>query len=76
MKTPVIIMETITLKTNIKCNGCISAVKPGLDAIAELEKWEVDITTQDKVLTATGSGDQLESRIMEALEKSGYKAWK
>ncbi|HOI87002.1 MAG TPA: cation transporter [Lentimicrobium sp.] len=68
-------MKTILVKTNLKCNGCIAAVKPALDAIEGLNSWEVDLSSPDRTLSAEVDGEAVESEITAALEKSGYKAW-
>ncbi len=68
-------MKTILVKTNLKCNGCIAAVKPALDAIEGLKSWEVDLSSPDRTLRAEVNGEAVESEIRAALEKSGYKAW-
>lgn len=66
-------METKKFKTNIKCGSCVAKVTPGLDATAGKENWSVDLTSPDRVLTIL-AGE--EGKIMEALEKVGYKAEK
>lgn len=38
-------------KTNINCGGCMAAVKPHLDAQADIKEWEVDTKSPNKVLT-------------------------
>lgn len=67
-------MKTILLKTNLKCNGCIAAVKPALDSIEGLDKWEVDLTTADKVLKAEVTTDAVTEKIIEAFKIKGYEA--
>jgi copper chaperone CopZ len=44
-------METLKFKTNINCGGCIAAVTPALNKTAGVEKWSVDTTKPEKVLT-------------------------
>ncbi len=68
-------MAKVEVKTNLKCNGCIAAVKPGLDAIEGLKKWEVDLTDPERKLTAEVDSEELKQTIISSLEKSGYKAW-
>jgi copper chaperone CopZ len=69
-------MKTLIFKTTLKCNGCIASVKPGLDAIEGLTKWEIDITNPDRPLEAEVETDDVEEKIFQVLEKSGFKAWK
>jgi copper chaperone CopZ len=66
-------METLKFKTNIRCDSCIAKVSPVLDADSSIEKWEVDLSHPDKILTVSGeriSGDLIKS----ALKKAGYIA--
>ena len=69
-------MKTLIFKTTLKCNGCIASVKPGLDAIEGLTKWEIDITNPDRPLKAEVETDDIEDQIIQVLENSGFKAWK
>ncbi len=64
-------MKTLTFKTNIKCGGCIATVTPFLNNVAGIEKWEVDTTNPDKVLTVTGETITAES-IETAIKQAGY----
>jgi len=67
-------METIKFKTNIKCGGCIATVTPHLDALSGLEKWEVDTTIPEKILTVTGDDHSLANKVVDTLKKAGYEA--
>lgn len=68
-------MITLELKSNIKCNGCIAAVKPGLDAIEGLAHWAVDLSDPDRKLTAEINSKEVKETLIKTLEKAGYKAW-
>lgn len=67
-------METIQFqfKTNINCNGCITAVKPHLDNATGISSWNVDTTNKDKVLTIQSSGIT-SKEVIETIQKAGYK---
>lgn len=65
-------METIKFKTNIKCAACIVKVTPGLNEVAGVDNWEVDITNHDKILTIVGHPD--ETKLKDELQKVGYRA--
>jgi len=67
-------METVNFSTNLKCNGCIAAVKPSLEAIEGLSSWSVDLNSPDKLLTAEVASDQVTGSIVEAFKKAGYEA--
>lgn len=63
--------RTFQYKTNINCNGCISAVTPNLNSITGIIKWDVDIENPDKILTV--ETENVESQqIEEAIKSSGY----
>lgn len=66
-------METIKFKTNVKCGGCIEKITPGLNNLNGINKWSVDTTTPDKILTIQGENLK-NSEIMATLEKVGYTA--
>jgi len=67
-------METLKFKTNIKCGGCIAAVTPALNNLDGLEKWEVDTTNPDKVLTIQGKEELTPQQVVSALKEKGYNA--
>ncbi|CAM3933164.1 Copper chaperone CopZ [Pedobacter westerhofensis] len=67
-------MKTLKFKTNIKCGGCIETVTPHLDAVDGLEKWTVDTNVAEKILTVTGTRDNLTDEVIETLKKAGYQA--
>jgi copper chaperone len=65
------IMADFKFKTNIKCGGCIAAVTPFLDKVSGIEKWEVDTTIPEKVLTVTCNLTDTTS-IENAVKEAGY----
>ena len=67
-------METIKFKTNIKCSGCIATVTPTLNEVLGQGNWEVDTTDPAKILKVSGVADA--NKIIQAVEKAGYKAEK
>ena len=53
----------------------MAKVTPHLDAVEGVEKWNVDVTKPDKVLTvSTEEADA--AQIEEAVSKAGFKAEK
>ena len=69
-------METLKFKTNIKCGGCIAAVTPHLNKLSDIQKWEVDTNSPDKVLTIEGKQGIDDQEIINVLENAGYNAEK
>lgn len=65
-------METTKFKTTIKCSGCVEKVTPFLNEAVGENKWEVDYNNPSKVLTVVGETDKV--KVIQALEKAGYKA--
>ena len=68
-------METIKLKTSVKCNGCIATVTPFLDNLEGLERWSVDLNDPQRILTADISEISAED-VISVLHKAGFKAEK
>lgn len=65
-------METLKFKTNIKCGGCVATVTPFLNQEKSIEKWQVDTTNPNKILTVEGSAVN-EEEVIEVIEKAGFK---
>ena len=66
-------METIQLKTNIKCSGCISKATPFLNEAFGEDNWEVNIQDPNKVLTVAANNVTM-TDVIKAVEKAGYTA--
>ena len=66
-------METIKLKTNIKCGGCIATVTPFLNQTAGEGNWHVDMKDPNKILTITTNG-VTPGAVVQAVQQAGYKA--
>jgi len=61
-----------SFKTNIKCGGCISKVRPFLDGNKNIRSWQVDLNSPDRILTIEGEiSSELVVKIVAA---AGYKA--
>lgn len=68
-------MTEIKFKTNINCNHCISKITPVLDSDTGISEWNVDLNSEDKILTVKGE-DPDANRVVEALSGVGYFAEK
>lgn len=66
-------MEELKFKTTLSCGGCESKVRPGLNAIEGIEKWEVDLASADKILTVKATKD-VKAEVLEAIEAVGFSA--
>jgi copper chaperone len=67
-------METTQFKTTIKCSGCVAKATPFLNEALGEDNWEVDTNNPSKILTVIGEIDQ--NKVIDAVEKAGYKAEK
>ena len=67
-------METTKFKTSIKCSGCVANVTPFLNEALGKDNWQVDYNNPAKILTVHGKND--DSKVIEAVERAGYKAEK
>lgn len=65
-------METLKFKTTIKCSGCVAKVTPFLNEAVGENNWQVDYNDPQKLLTVQNEQDK--SKVINALEKAGYKA--
>ncbi len=68
-------MKTLKFKTNIKCTSCVAKVTPFLNDENGIEKWDVDISNPEKILTVETDSTNSD-KIIEAIEKAGFKAEK
>ncbi len=67
-------MKTLNFKTNIKCGACVATVTPFLNAIEQLDGWNVDTSSPDRILTVQTTDTQIGDDVRKAVEKAGYKA--
>ena len=65
-------MKILTFTSNIACNGCVSKVKPFLDELEGVIKWEVDIGNPQKILSVY-TNELSADQIQEAVIKAGYQ---
>jgi len=65
-------MKVFTFTSNIACNSCLSKVKPFLDELDGVTKWEVDVNNPQKILTVE-SEELSAEQIQEAVAKAGYQ---
>jgi copper chaperone len=65
-------MEILRFKTNLKCSGCISAITHGLEKIEGIGKWNVDLSSPDRILEINSPSEKA-TEILEAVKKAGYE---
>ena len=57
-------MKIMKFKTNVKCQGCVDRIAELFTKNKEISSWEVDLTSDDKVLTVETSLSVSEIRWM------------
>lgn len=66
-------METLKLKTNINCSGCVAKVTPSLNETIGENNWQVDTQNPNKILTVSGT-EVNKDDVIKAVKKAGFKA--
>jgi hypothetical protein len=69
-------MKTTTQRftTNLRCEGCIAAIKPVLDADPAIKSWSAEVSSPEKVLTLESDHALSLSSVNALLGKAGYQA--
>jgi copper chaperone CopZ len=62
-------MNTLKFKTNINCSGCLSKVTPFLNEEKNIKKWDVNLESDDRILTVETS-DLTEEEVQKS-----YFSW-
>ena len=65
-------MNTLQLKTNLRCGACVESIRPVLDNAAGVSHWSADVASPDKVLTVAGEGVSLD-QVDRLLRQKGYQ---
>jgi len=68
-------MKTLKFKSSLKCNGCVNAIKPGMEAIDDIKSWRVFLDVADKIIEVETDGDEekITNEVENAVTKAGYK---
>lgn len=66
-------MKELKFKSNINCTGCLSKVRPVLDNEEKIETWEVDLQSDDRILTVK-TNDMEVKEVQEKLAEVGFEA--
>lgn len=64
-------MKTLKFKSNINCTGCLSKVTPVLNDEQSIEKWDVDLKHDDRILTVE-TENLSPDEIKQAVKKVGF----
>jgi copper chaperone CopZ len=66
----------IQFKTNLKCAGCIAALKPHLDAVEGVVHWEADLEAPNKLVNIEVQSEEVLPAIEHAFTQAGFVATK
>ena len=62
---------SMKFSTTLHCQGCLQRLKPYLENEPSISKWEMDLKSEDKILTVEGSIPT--SKVISILEEAGFK---
>lgn len=65
--------QKLEFKTTLNCGGCVSKVKPALDAAQGIAEWHVDTDHQDKILRVDSNGISPQE-VIELVKEKGFNA--
>ena len=67
-------MNQLQFKTNINCGSCIKSVTPFLNALEEIDAWQVDTAVAEKILTVETELSQIEieKKVITAVSSAGF----
>ncbi|MHC1706477.1 MAG: heavy-metal-associated domain-containing protein [Bacteroidales bacterium] len=65
-------MMKLKFRTNVKCQGCRTAITPFLDKEPSISSWKVDIFDPDRILTVEGENVD-PAIIIGLLHQAGYQ---
>ena len=65
-------MTTLKLKTNLRCEACVQAIRPLFDAAPGVTRWDADMSSPDKLLTVEGDGITM-AEVDQLLNQRGYR---
>lgn len=67
-------METLNFKTNIKTSDDVAAVTLPLNDIEQVDGWNVDTESADKLLTVQTTDNRIADLVEQAVRKAGFQA--
>ena len=70
-------MKTLRFKTNLKCAGCMYAIKPYMDQIEGIRSWDVNLKSSKKIVkvkTDASDSEEVRQAIEKGISEAGYTA--
>ena len=66
-------MKKYQFKTTMKCNHCVAKVKETLDTTSVIAHWEIDLKSQDRILTIESEQENVAEKIIHILKEKGFQ---
>lgn len=66
-------MKTV-LSSDLKCGSCVSKVRPHLDAIDDIQSWNVDTTNSRKLITIDHSSAAAIEQAQAGIQAAGFQS--
>ncbi|THH39665.1 heavy-metal-associated domain-containing protein [Neolewinella litorea] len=67
-------MQTLKFKTNINCGGCVRGVTPSLNENAHIHHWQVDLDSDDRILTVEADDKITAQEVSAVVADAGFNA--
>jgi len=67
-------MPTQRFTTNLRCEGCVAAIKPVLDTDPAIKSWSAEVLSPEKVITLESDHPLSLATVNILLNKAGYQA--
>ncbi len=67
-------MKTMKFRTNINCGSCVRGVTPALDEHRGIKDWQVDLESDDRILTVQAVDELTEAEVAAAVADAGFEA--
>ncbi|MFD1140921.1 copper chaperone [Larkinella insperata] len=67
-------METLNFKTTVRTPDAVAAISLGLNSIEQIDGWNLDLETPDRLLTVQTTDNRIADLVRQAVEKAGYQA--
>lgn len=66
-------MVPISFQTDLHCGGCVSKIEAGLNKLPGMDRWEVDLQHEQRLLSVWGQEIDPQA-VQEVLESCGFEA--
>jgi copper chaperone len=67
-------MKTLNFKTTLATHEAVEAVSEPLNDIEQIDGWNVDLDSPEKLLTVQTTDNRITDLVLQAVAKAGYEA--